>query len=461
MSGRGLRKPAGAARAALACLALGALQATGAQALLEPFTAPAERVVITERSDFSRYEDGRYLGHVYREARVGLSADAGGGGRVSYSGEAMVFEETLRDLRAVARAIDGLVPIAFTLEPSGSIRYSVDEGYPILRGLSHAPPKPVAAGERWTGEGVVVVRPRAGSPATRIPVLAEYRYLGPSKHGDRPAHAIQARFAIRYRGTDRQGDPAMTSATGSRTVDFLVDAEHGSTLFARETLDETYAYSGGSSVRLKGFILHFHKGSVPGEAERIASLLGGIPLASLPEAPRPLGKAGEQPKVEPTQAPEGRASGPGPGSGPGSDVQAIETPGASGAPAPGSPGAPFELAKGERGLVLLLYDLRFVPDGDELLPAEKGRLDAIATALGRIADKTFLVEGHAADLGRPAGQYELSERRAKRIVDELVARGLAAGRFVYRGLGADRPLAPNDSEAGRARNRRVEITILE
>ena len=106
MSGRGWRKPTGAAQAALACLALGALQAAGAQALLEPFTAQAERVVITERSDFSRYEDGRYLGHVYREARVGLSAEAAGGGRVSYSGEAMVFEETLRDLRAVARAIE-------------------------------------------------------------------------------------------------------------------------------------------------------------------------------------------------------------------------------------------------------------------------------------------------------------------------------------------------------------------
>jgi len=121
----------------------------------------------------------------------------------------------------------------------------------------------------------------------------------------------------------------------------------------------------------------------------------------------------------------------------------------------------FEVATGERGVVLLLYDLRFVADGDELLASERGRLDAIADALKKVPERTFLVEGHSADLGRPAGQYELSERRARRIVDELVARGLPAGRFVYRGLGADMPVAPNDTESNRARNRRVEITILD
>ncbi|HPE88298.1 MAG TPA: OmpA family protein, partial [Spirochaetales bacterium] len=124
-------------------------------------------------------------------------------------------------------------------------------------------------------------------------------------------------------------------------------------------------------------------------------------------------------------------------------------------------GGAFELARGERGVVMLLYDLRFVADGDELLASERGRLDSIAEALKRLPDSAFLVEGHTADLGKPAGQYELSERRARRIVDELVARGIPENRFVYRGLGADRPVAPNDTEVNRARNRRVEITILD
>jgi outer membrane protein OmpA-like peptidoglycan-associated protein len=56
---------------------------------------------------------------------------------------------------------------------------------------------------------------------------------------------------------------------------------------------------------------------------------------------------------------------------------------------------------------------------------------------------------------------ELSIQRAKRMVDELVSRGIPASRFMYKGWGGTKPLADNTSETGRSRNRRVEITILE
>jgi outer membrane protein OmpA-like peptidoglycan-associated protein len=56
---------------------------------------------------------------------------------------------------------------------------------------------------------------------------------------------------------------------------------------------------------------------------------------------------------------------------------------------------------------------------------------------------------------------ELSLRRARRITGELTQRGIAAERFIYKGWGGTKPIAPNTDEPGRARNRRVEITILE
>ena len=109
--------PAGAA---LAVLWLSAGAGLGrAQDSLQPFSAPVGRVVVSERSDFSRYENGAYLGHVYREARLDLDATPLAGGRVKYEGEALVFEETLRDSRAVARRLDGAIPVAFALEPGG------------------------------------------------------------------------------------------------------------------------------------------------------------------------------------------------------------------------------------------------------------------------------------------------------------------------------------------------------
>ncbi len=402
-----------------------------AQDALQPLTPSSSRVSVTERSDFSKYENGSYLGHVYREARLDLSVSLSPGDSVGYEGEALVFEETLRDERATARKLDAAIPVSFTVSARGDTAYSRDEGYPILRHVPSLPDTAIPVGGKWTGEGVVVVRPRPESPPTRIPVLVEYEYRGRTRQGERDAHSIRARYAVRYGGSDRLGDPLMTGAQGGRVADISIAADDGSTLFIRETVDETFSYADRSTVRLKGFILHFHRGSLGGDRERIASLLAPPGTSSIP-IPTPSASAQAVP-AQPTPA------------------QTIPDPS----------GAAYEVARSERGVVMLLYDLRFVADGDQVLPSERGRFDAIASALKKLPERSFLVEGHTADLGKAAGQYELSERRARRVVDELVARGIPAARFVYRGLGADAPVAPSDTEANRARNRRVEITILD
>ena len=453
----------------LICLPLSA----GASPLLAPFIPEPGPIVITERSDFSRYENSRYTGFSFREARLDLVVEPRPDGSVLYRGEALVFEETLRDMRAAAKMLDASVPVVFTVSPAGTLEFLEDSGYPILRGMPAPPPEAVPPSGRWTAEATVVVRPRADAPASRIKVLVEYEYLGPTLWSGKPAKSIRARYAVRYRGGDRLGDPALSAASGARTADIVVDPENGSTLFIRESLDETYTYLGGANVRLKGFILHFHRGSLPLDRERIAVLLGGseggvtpgrgspAPSADSRESGAGIGAFGTSPDT-------GTGFDPDPGSGT-SVFAGPESPASELSLAPSDPSgtlvttpAPaFEVAPSDRGVVLLLYDLRFVPDGAELLPSERSRLDAIAGALKRLPERSFLVEGHAADVGRPQGQYELSKDRARRIVDEMVARGIPAGRFVFRGLGADQPIAPNDTEQGRARNRRVEITILD
>ncbi|HOZ72028.1 MAG TPA: hypothetical protein PK179_05890, partial [Spirochaetales bacterium] len=265
----------------LACaLALSAACVAQAQAGLTPFNPPEGRVIVTERSDFSRYEDGRYVGHAYREARLDLSLTRTAEGLARYSGEALVLEETMRDERAVARRLDEAVPVEFTAGPDGTLRFSVDRGYPILRGVPTSPPEDVAIGGRWTGYGSVVVRPRPGHSATRVRVLVEYEYRGPTNYAGRAAEAIRARYAVRYDGRDPSGDPDMSGATGGRTADIVIDAEDGSTLFIRETIDESYTYRTYPTVRLKGFILHFHRGSLPGDRDRVVATITGAPLSS-------------------------------------------------------------------------------------------------------------------------------------------------------------------------------------
>jgi outer membrane protein OmpA-like peptidoglycan-associated protein len=112
-------------------------------------------------------------------------------------------------------------------------------------------------------------------------------------------------------------------------------------------------------------------------------------------------------------------------------------------------------------VLITIKDIRFAPDSADFLPTEKTRLDLLAEALKQIPDRSFLVEGHTAATGRPAGEMELSIERAKRMVDELANRGIGPERFIYKGWGGTKPIGDNATNPGRAQNRRVEITILE
>lgn len=98
--------------------------------------------------------------------------------------------------------------------------------------------------------------------------------------------------------------------------------------------------------------------------------------------------------------------------------------------------------------------------------AARARLDALAESAEIKAGGAIILRGHTDSRGNDAGNRMVSKRRAQAVADYLVTRGVAADRMAVIGLGEDRPIAPNanpdgsDDEAGRARNRRVELTIM-
>jgi OOP family OmpA-OmpF porin len=67
------------------------------------------------------------------------------------------------------------------------------------------------------------------------------------------------------------------------------------------------------------------------------------------------------------------------------------------------------------------------------------------------------VEGHTDNVGSPASNKTLSEQRAKSVVTALVSEGISAERLSSSGYGQDKPIDDNNTEEGRARNRRVEL----
>ena len=114
-----------------------------------------------------------------------------------------------------------------------------------------------------------------------------------------------------------------------------------------------------------------------------------------------------------------------------------------------------------RSVTLTIYGIRFVADSPEILPEEEGRIVEIARTLaGTDPNVTFLVEGHTASVGRPAGELQLSVERADAIARRLEDAGVDAERISTAGFGGTRPVADNSTAEGRAQNRRVEITVL-
>ncbi len=106
--------------------------------------------------------------------------------------------------------------------------------------------------------------------------------------------------------------------------------------------------------------------------------------------------------------------------------------------------------------------IHFDTDRDTIKPESNPILDSIATLLRDHPELTRVrVEGHTDNRGTAAYNKDLSQRRARSVVRALVQRGIAAERLRSEGYGFDRPVADNRTALGRAKNRRVEFTILE
>jgi outer membrane protein OmpA-like peptidoglycan-associated protein len=115
----------------------------------------------------------------------------------------------------------------------------------------------------------------------------------------------------------------------------------------------------------------------------------------------------------------------------------------------------------DRGLVLTLGGVLFGFDSDKLKPEAATSVARVAGFLIALDDREVLVEGYTDNVGKDGYNVALSKRRAESVVKSLVENGLAPNRAVADGYGAAFPVAPNDDDAGRAMNRRVEIIILE
>lgn len=363
----------------------------------------------TERTDLRRYENGAYKGLTSREIRAFLedvsTRDEKKSGHLRFTGDFAITQKTKRNMQSVLPQINLAKECSFEMEPN--VWFVQEERIicPEFRNFPVMPDEKIKAGESWIGESYRLVDPFDNAEFTKIPMLVRYTYLRDSNWNGEDVYVVKAEWATRYGPAylDVDGDENLVGAYGKHSANLYISKKSGMMLLCNDTVDETFTYSDGKSVSFKGTISLFTEFSPHVDKKEIAKTI------------------------------EGEKDGP----------------------------EPITLEQTKAGIKLTLNNLQFKSDSAELLTGETQRLDLIANVLKKSPKSLYLIAGHCADTGNPRAQQKLSEERAQKIAQELVKRGIPSEQILCKGFGATKPLASNDTPEGMAKNRRVEITVLE
>ena len=124
-------------------------------------------------------------------------------------------------------------------------------------------------------------------------------------------------------------------------------------------------------------------------------------------------------------------------------------------------GTGVEVIRNGDDLILRMPSSITFPVGSYAIqPQFQSTLREVAQTLGSYSQTYVDVLGHTDSTGSDSSNQTLSVNRAQAVADYLKSRGVAAARLGVRGYGESAPIASNDTEDGRAQNRRVEIKVV-
>lgn len=443
---------------------------------------------LVERTNLRRYVNGKYVGLTSREVRSFVSPSEPPLMRFKakgsvyendqwYDGSFYVMEETLRNSQAAGAGIHEAVQSVFHISKNGQLTMYKDNGYPSFRSFPAYTADKVNVGESWKAVAERSVDPLNKGVFTKIPMQVLYTFSGAETYKGQAVYRIKAIWQTYYDAQNRDfgGDSSLQKARGGHKADIIVLQETGEPILTIDNVDETFFWIDGTQVNFKGTITLFTEFPPAFDSQRIMAALNRVATV----------KGG---KTEKSPSKTGQSAGK-VGSGKKTGVDAVKTEkfvpdeifdnfDKNETVAKNTENTVFDgktvlekvddvLPKNNivaeevsAGIRLSIRDIKFAPDSAQILSGESERLDEIAEVLKMAPNAQLLVEGHTASVGKPAGEQKLSEQRAHKIAEELKARGVKAGAFICRGFGGTKPVASNETNEGRAQNRRVEITIL-
>jgi len=259
-------------------------------------------------------------------------------------------------------------------------------------------------------------------------------------------YQYQLGLDLAYAFGDREAlTPFVFLGGGAIYDDVTPDMLDSTEPYANAGLGLVSARLGDWNVRLRGDARYIYDWFQDGFGDVRVSFGLEIPLSqSAPVAPPPPPPEPEVRVIEPPPPPDGDGDGV-----PDPYDFCKNTP----------PGAQVNECGCAIGEVLQLRGVKFEFDSARLTANAQAILDSIAKTVMHYDAVEAEIAGHTDSLGDGGYNQSLSEERARVVRDYLVVRGVAAGRLTAAGYGESDPIADNDTEEGRERNRRVELRI--
>ena len=442
---------------------------------------------LVERTDLRRYENNRYVGLLSREIRSFISNYGD-----LYEGSFYVSQDTVRASLSVADQIHDSIPSKFRISDDGNLTMIEDYGYPTFRSFPAFSANRIKHGDSWQAKAERAVDPLNKGIVTKIPMYVQYTYTGDENVRGEDVYVLTAKWATRYGQNiymDFGGDKELKQAMGSHNATMYVSKVTGNAIVVRDSVDETFVYNDGKAVTFKGTISLFteyppavDRSKIIRALQRVAAIDGDEAKLLAQVATKTDGaqsKAGSK-DTDVAKLSSGAQSSRDAQSTAYSQSKSGSQKSASSKPSAESiskavaavskslsdqaiaaASKPIKVENTTAGIRLTIQNLQFKPDSAELVSGESSRLDQIASVLREVPESQFLVEGHTAATGNETGEMRLSALRAHKIAKELSKRGIPQEKFICKGSGAHKPVADNSTPAGKAVNRRVEITILE
>lgn len=436
---------------------------------------------LVERTNLRRYVNGKYVGLTSREVRSFVSPSEPPLMRFKakgsvyendqwYDGSFYVMEETLRNSQVAGAGIHEAVQSVFHISKNGQLTMYKDNGYPSFRSFPAYTAEKVSVGESWKAVAERSVDPLNKGVFTKIPMQVLYTFSGAETYKGQAVYRIKAIWQTYYDAQNRDfgGDSSLQKARGGHKADIIVLQETGEPILTIDNVDETFFWIDGTQVNFKGTITLFTEFPPAFDSQRIMAALNRVATVKDGKTGQSAGKVGSGKKngadavktekfvpdeifdnfdKNETVAKNTKNT----VSGGKTVLEKVDDV---------LPKNNIVAEEVSAGIRLSIRDIKFAPDSAQILSGESERLDEIAEVLKMAPNAQLLVEGHTASVGKPAGEQKLSEQRAHKIAEELKARGVKAGAFICRGFGGTKPVASNETNEGRAQNRRVEITIL-